>query len=134
MKKMLQKAKPVSMFTTVFMLLMIIPWHTGLAAMIGTETLLEAGRVQQARNYVTQFMAHDKVQQALVAQGIDPLEAGARVDSLTDAEIVRLAERMEQLPAGGDALAIVVGASLFVFVVLLITDILGYTHVFPFVS
>jgi len=37
------------------------------------------------------------------------------------------------LPAGGSsALGIVIGAILIVFIILLITDILGYTSVFPF--
>jgi hypothetical protein len=41
---------------------------------------------------------------------------------------------MDQLPAGGDAVGVLIGASLFVFIVLLITDILGFTDVFPFVK
>jgi hypothetical protein len=69
-----------------------------------------------------------------MGQGIDPIEAKARLDSLSDAEVIRLAEQIENLPAGGDALGILVGAALIVFIVLLITDILGYTNVFPFVS
>ncbi len=134
MKKVLQVAKPVSMLMTVFVLMMTIPWHTAAAAMIGTETLIEADRAQQARIYVNRLMAHEKVQQVLVSQGIDPLEAKARVDSLTDAEVIRLADRIEQLPAGGDAFLVIVGASLIIFIILLITDILGYTDIFPFVS
>ena len=134
MKKVLHVAKPVSIFMTVFVLMMTIPWQTGVAAMIGTETLLEAGRAQQARMNINQLMAHEKVRETLISQGIDPLEAKARIDSLTDAEVIRLSSQIEQSPAGGDALLVIVGASLIVFIVLLITDILGYTNVFPFVS
>ena len=41
---------------------------------------------------------------------------------------------MEKLPTGGDVLVTIVFAALFVFVVLLIKDIVGYTDIFPFVK
>jgi hypothetical protein len=53
----------------------------------------------------------------------------ARVAALTDAEAAELAARIDELPAGGVS---VLGAALIVFLVLLLTDILGYTKVFPF--
>ena len=61
--------------------------------------------------------------------GVDPRLARERVDALTDAQIERIAGRFEQLPAGG---ASVVGVLFAVFVILLVTDILGLTRVFPF--
>ena len=52
-----------------------------------------------------------------------------RVDALSDEEVAVLADRLDQLPAGGtDVLTV----ALIVFLVLLLTDILGYTKVFPF--
>jgi len=41
---------------------------------------------------------------------------------------------MDQLPAGGSAIGTIVGAAVLIFLVLLITDILGFTHVFSFVN
>jgi hypothetical protein len=41
---------------------------------------------------------------------------------------------MDQLPAGGDGLGTIIGAAVLIFLVLLITDILGFTHVFSFVN
>jgi hypothetical protein len=102
--------------------------------MIGTETVLDATRGQEARDYLNRIFARADVRASLIAQGIDPLEAKARVASLSDAEIVSLADQIEELPAGGSALGIIVGALLIVFIVLLITDILGYTDIFPFVK
>jgi hypothetical protein len=134
MKRMLLMAKPVSVFLTILMLLISFPHHSVFAAMIDTETFLEVNRGQKARSYVNRMMVQTEVGEALSAQGIDPLEAKARLDSLSDAEVIRLAEQIEHLPAGGNALGVLVGASLIVFIVLLITDILGYTNVFPFVS
>jgi len=116
------------------MLLLSFPHKSAFAAMIGTETVLDASRSQEARDYLNRILEREDVLAALVAQGIDPLEAKARVESLSDAEVVSLADRIEELPAGGSALGIIVGALLIVFLVLLITDILGYTDIFPFVK
>ena len=60
--------------------------------------------------------------------------AKARVNSLTDEEVSQVARQMDQLPAGGDGLAIIVGAAVLIFLVLLLTDILGLTDVFKFVK
>jgi hypothetical protein len=56
------------------------------------------------------------------------------VESLSDAEAVDVASRIDQLTAGGSAVGVIVGAILLVFLVLLITDLLGLTDVFPFVK
>jgi hypothetical protein len=116
------------------MLLLSLPHKSAFAGMIGTETVLDATRSQEARDYLNRILAREDVRASLVAQGIDPPEAQARVDSLSDAEAVSLADQIEELPAGGSALGIIVGALLIVFIVLLITDIMGYTDVFPFVK
>lgn len=116
------------------MLLLSLPHKSAFATMIGTETVLDATRSQEARDYLNRILAREDVRASLVAQGIDPLEAKARVESLSDAEVVNLADQIEELPAGGSALGIIVGALLIVFIVLLITDILGYTDIFPFVK
>jgi hypothetical protein len=129
-----QTVKPVSIFLIMYLTCLSIPTGYVSAAMIGTETLVERDRGQLARNYVKGILAKKEVKETLIAQGINPFEAEARVDSLSDAEIMRLAEKINQLPAGGDGLGVLVGAALIVFIVLLITDILGYTNVFPFVS
>ena len=129
-----QVTKPVSVLLTILMLLLTVPYQSALAAMIGTETVLETARGHQARQQVKQILDREEIQKALRAQGVSAEEAKARVDALSDAEAVRLVEKLEQLPAGGGALGTVIGAALVVFIVLLITDILGYTDVFPFVN
>jgi hypothetical protein len=60
---------------------------------------------------------------------VNPGEIKTRVGALTDAEAAELAGRIDELPAGGVG---ILGAILIVFLVLLLTDILGYTKVFPF--
>jgi len=86
------------------------------------------------RERVAAFLGREDVQQVMIQNGVDAVEAQKRVDSLSNAELTKIANSMEQLPAGGDAVGAVVGAAVFIFVVLLITDLLGLTHVFSFVN
>ena len=133
MSMLRQTVKPVSIIVVISMLFVVIPYQSCLAALIGTETVIETAWGHEARKQVKQFLDRQDIQKALTARGISTQEAKARVDALSDAEAVRLVERLDRVPAGGGALGAVIGAALFVFIVLLITDILGYTDVFTFV-
>ncbi|WP_435101828.1 PA2779 family protein [Arhodomonas sp. AD133] len=101
------------------------------AGMITTRTLAAEQAGEAARERLQTMIEREDVQERLVALGVDPVAAEARVAALTDAEAEQLAARMDELPAGG---ADIVGAAVFIFVVLLVTDILGFTDVFPFVT
>lgn len=90
------------------------------AGMIATD----AGRER-----LEQLLERADVQARLEALGVDPAQVRARVAALSDDEVAGLAQRIESLPAGG---ADIIGALLLVFIVLLITDILGLTKIFPF--
>lgn len=81
------------------------------------------------RDRVTSFLERAEVQAQMQALGMNPQAAAARVNALSDDEIAGLADRIDQLPAGGsDVLTVLVA----VFLILLITDLLGLTHIFPF--
>jgi uncharacterized membrane protein len=135
MKSIRKTLKPVSIGVVALMLVICMPVHSVLAAMIKTETVMDTSRGQEAREYLNQLLAREDVRDALISRGIDPLEAKARVDSLSDAEVIVLADQIEQLPAGGDSfLAVVLAVAILVFLVLVITDITGATDVFPFIK
>jgi len=102
------------------------------ASMIGTADSLSANSAELNRLKLQRLIERTEVRNQLSAWGVQPAEARAVVDNLTDAEVREIAGNMENLPAGGDAVGVIVGAALVVFLVLLITDILGYTNVFPF--
>lgn len=108
------------------------PVHNAQAAMIGTQTVIDSARAEQAKTQINAFLAREDVQNTLTSMGISPDEAVKRAQSLSDSEAIAFADSMENAPAGGDGLGLVVGAALFVFIVLLITDILGFTKVFKF--
>ena len=134
MRLVRQSVKPVSIMLAIFMIFISGPFQSVFAAMIGTETVLDSKRGQEAREYLRGFLAREDVRAALIAQSIDPQEARARVDSLSDAEAVNIAGKLEQLPAGAGAFEALLVIVLVVFLVLLFTDIMGYTDIFPFVK
>lgn len=106
----------------------VVPMPTAQAGVLGTDAAVQTFEHEQARAKVEAFLARDDVKEQLIAQGIDPIEAQQRVDSLTPGETRQLAGRIDELPAGGTDL---VGALLFIFVLLLLTDLLGLTNIFP---
>jgi len=115
------------------LLLNALPFGAAQAALVSTEQALAAGEVAEARARLASLLQRDEVRLELEALGVDPEEAEARIALLSDVEIEAVAGRLDELPAGEGALGAVVGAALFIFLVLLITDLLGLTDVFPFV-
>lgn len=98
------------------------------AAMIGTEQVLAASTGQEHRARIAGALERPEVVAHLERLGVGKADAQARVAALTDEEAATLANQIDSLPAGGD----IVGALVLIFVVLLVTDILGLTKVFPF--
>jgi hypothetical protein len=94
------------------------------AGMLSTDVAL----ADSERALVTGFLAREEVRAQLQANGVSPADVKARVAAMTNDEVSQLAGQIETLPAGGDVLGIL----LTVFIVLLITDILGFTKIFPF--
>lgn len=130
MQTLRRLTKPVSHLVVLGMLALSLHLPAANAAMVGTETVVNAAQAQQSRERVLGTLNRADVKDQLVARGVDPAQVQARLDSLTDEEVQTLAAKMDQLPAGGDALGVLV----FIFVLLLITDILGFTNIYPFVK
>ncbi len=98
------------------------------AEIVGTEEAQSTVTASTNRDKLDQFLAREDVRQGLIKQGVDVAAARERVGILTDSEVAALVGRVDRAPAGGD----VIGVIFTVFIVLLITDILGWTKVFPF--
>ena len=94
------------------------------ADMVSTEQLQAGGE----RDRIKTFLEREEVRDQLQSMGVDADAARARVDALTDEEAHNLAGRIDALPAGGE----IIGVLFAVFIILLVTDILGLTKVFPF--
>ncbi len=115
-----RKVQPIAFLMIALTILLSVPPQSAVAALVETETILDMSRSLEARETVRQFMAREDVRSAIVSQGVDPLEANARLDSLTDAEVIQLADQIEQLPAGGDFLGFVIAVLVIVILVLVI--------------
>ena len=106
--------------------LLVAPLQTtSYAAVIGTEHYIGALEREQALERIDAALAREEVRERLEQLGVDPAEALARASALSDAELVALAENLEELPAGG-----ILGVIGVVFIVLLILELVGVTNVF----
>lgn len=99
------------------------------ASMVSTETVLQQAQRSVDRSELLQMLDREDVQTQLQAMGVDAAAAKQRVASMTDEEIRQLNAHLSEMPAGGDALGIL----LFLFLVFVVTDMLGATDIFPFV-
>jgi hypothetical protein len=99
------------------------------AAIVSTEQVVTAAAAEQNRAKVVATFERADVQAELQKMGVSTDEARARVAAMSDAEAASVANKIDSLPAGGDG---IVGTIVFIFVLLLVTDILGLTKVFPF--
>ncbi|MES2976949.1 MAG: PA2779 family protein [Pseudomonadota bacterium] len=102
---------------------------TAQASMVSTEEAVTVTASADAnRDKVNNFLMREDVRSALEGQGLNGVAASERVKAMSDAEVAQLAARVDQAPAGGSVLGIL----FTVFIVLLVTDLLGLTKVFPF--
>lgn len=95
--------------------------------LVSTQSVLAGDRAGADRERINEILAR-AVQDQLLKQGVNPADVEARVAALSDAEAQQMAQQLEQLPAGAG----VIGVLFAVFVILLVTDILGLTDVYPF--
>jgi hypothetical protein len=128
-----QLRRHVALALAVVMFVLTGPLDAAHAALITSGQAIEAGAAGGERDRVAAFLAREDVREEMVALGVDPVEAVNRVAGLSDAEVRRIAGHLDQLPAGQSAVGAVIGAALLIFLILLITDLLGLTNVFPFV-
>ena len=98
------------------------------AELVSTYNLAVVDAVESDRQKLDTLLQREDVRAELERNGVNPAQAAARVAALSDAEAAAIAGRIDSLPAGGD----IIGAIVIVFIVLLITDILGFTKVYSF--
>lgn len=104
------------------------------AAMINTADILEQQSLELDRQKIIRFMERQDISRQLQNWGVTLEEAQARVQTMTDQEVALLSQKIDQVPAGGDALGVIVAVAVIFVVVLIITDIVGVTDVFTFIK
>jgi len=106
-----------------------LPLQPTYAGMVETEKVAASAQSQTERERIRTFLDRADVRKELQTQGVDANTANARVAALTDEEVHKIAGKLDQMPAGGSD---ILGILLTIFIILLLTDILGFTKVFPF--
>ena len=96
------------------------------AAVVSSTDLLQQQQSQIDRDTLLQALERDDVKNALISQGVDPQQAKERVKHMTPAEVAALNQKIDEMPAGG-----ILGAILLILVILIFTDMAGWTDVYP---
>lgn len=124
--------RPVSCLLAFVFCYFNVLWAPAQAALVNTVHVVQEATNEQTRARLRVLLARTDIKAQLEAWGVDPQEAQARVDTLTAEELETLSTRMDELPAGGSGLAVVAVVLLIAFLVILLTDIMGYTNIFTF--
>lgn len=120
-------ANSLLMRTLIYSMCLLMALSPAQAAMMGTDTLIQHRETQLNRQMLLETMEREDVRQQLIRMGVNPADAKKRIEALTASEISLMQQQMDAMPAGGSALGIL----LTILVILIITDILGLTDVFP---
>lgn len=102
------------------------------AQIASTELLFEQPATVSSKEKVIEFVAREDVAKTFEEMGVDPIMVEKKIASMSDSEISAIAYQIDTMPAGGDAAGAIIGAAVLIFIVLLITDLLGLTRVFSF--
>ena len=101
----------------------VTPAH---AAMVPTYSIIAANRADSPRQKLQRYLALDDVRAGLEKNGVTPAAEKARVAPLSDDEVAAVAGKFDALPAGGEC----VGVMVFIFVLLPVMNIPGFTKVY----
>lgn len=100
------------------------------AARVSNEQVISQTEQFNARTQLINTINRADVKQKLLALGVEPEHVANRINQMTTNEIAQLNQQIETLPAGGDLL----GVLLVIFIVFVITDVIGATDIFPFIK
>lgn len=136
MRVLRDKRRPIAAIAIASLLAVAIPAPAAKAALVTTERAAAAATAatDPQRAKVTAFLSRADVRAEMERLGVSPEEAEARVAALSDDEVANISGKLDELPAGQGVFGTLLGAAVVVFLVLLITDILGFTHVFSFTN
>ncbi|MES2623893.1 MAG: PA2779 family protein [Pseudomonadota bacterium] len=99
-----------------------------MAAMVDNNQLATQAQLQVQRDEVRSFVAREDIRDAMVGYGVSTADVDARINNLTESELLKIQERISQLPAGGSGVLEAIVVVILIFVLL---DLLGATDVFP---
>ena len=114
---------------TLSLLLICAPVSQAQAAMIANAQIIDQVQQLNDKAALLQTINRVDVQEQLLDMGVNAAELESRVSQMTQQEIAQLNQQINNLPAGGDILGIIV----LIFIIFIITDVIGATDIFPFI-
>jgi Family of unknown function (DUF6627) len=100
-------------------LITTVPLAPARAAFVSTEDVLRQDNSSTDREKVAAFLQRQDVRQQLALLGVDAREADARVATLSDQEIAKIAGKIDRMPAGQGVEVVLVVALIVLLVVLI---------------
>ena len=110
--------------------LMSLSFTSTQAAMISNDMIINHAQHSSAKAELIQTINRSDVKQQLLNMGVKPVDIESRINLMTHEEIAQLNQQIDELPAGGSIL----GVLLIIFIVFVITDVIGATDIFPFIK
>lgn len=110
-------------------LLINMSFGTATAGMLGNAAIVAQSEQTAGRAALLDQLQRSEVREQLRGMGVQPEAVEARVRQLSNAEVTQLNQQIADAPAGSGALGLVV----LVFIVFVITDVIGATNIFTFI-
>ena len=111
------------------LLLICGPISQAQAAIIANAQIIDQVQQVNDKDALLQTINRVDVQEQLLGMGVSTAELESRINQMTQQEIAQLNQQINDLPAGGDILGIIV----LIFIIFIITDVIGATDIFPFI-
>ena len=133
MKYLREYRKPLVIVTAAALIAVTVPAPVARAALVSTDRVITAEQ-GSPRAKLNAFLSREDVRDQMRSLGVSPEEAKARVASMSDEEVADVQGKLDSMPAGQGFFGALIGAGLLIFLVLLVTDLLGLTHAFSFTN
>ena len=99
------------------------------AAVFSSEQVIANQQFNFNKQQVLSYVDSAEVQNKLIELGVSPADAKQRIANMTAEELSALNSQMNEMPAGG-----IGGIVVTVLVVVVVTDLMGLTDVYPFIN
>ena len=110
--------------------LMSMSFTSAQAAMITNDIVINHVQHNSARTELLQTINRADIKEQLLNLGVKTEDIESLIKLMTHEEIAQLNQQIDEMPAGGDVLGVI----LIIFIVFVITDVIGATDIFPFIK
>jgi len=121
------KQQPMAWFLS--LMLVMLPILPAQAGIVDNGRIISEQQAALDSAAILAMLDQEVSRQQLETWGVNPEMARERINSLTGEELANINRQLDELRAGGEILGIL----LVIFIVFVITDVIGATDIFPFI-